>query len=167
MSRGRPGRFAAVNRSGWSALRCSFQFGGNAAHAVAVDGGVDHVAAGCGNLKKFKAFGLRANDHGIGAHVPFPSWGGVSGTISRGHGQALTAAQAAISAVFASSGRSGAGAAGGVAGAGRSGCVQLFTRVRGTATPTATARPPVACTGVQVWRTDLKTTPIRSLQRTP
>src|SRR5450830_915388 len=167
MSRGRPGRFAAVNWSWWSALRFSFQFGGNAAHAEAVDGGVDHVAAGCGNRCVFKAFGLRANGHGKGAHVPFPSWGGLSGTISRGYGQALTAAQAAISALLASSGRSDTGAAGGVAGAGPTGCVQLFTRVRGTATPTATPRPPVACTGVQVWRTDLKTTPIRSAQRTP
>src|SRR5450830_419399 len=167
MSRGRPGRFAAANWSGCSALRCSFQFCGNAAHAEAVDGGLDHVAAGSGNRGIFKAFGLCANDHGKGAHVPFPSWGGLSGTISRGYGQALTAAQAEISAVFASSDSFGTGAAGGVAGAGRSGCVQLFTRVRGTATPTATPRPPVACTGVHVWRTDLKTTPIRSLQRTP
>src|SRR5471032_3387532 len=102
MSRGRPGRFAAANWSGCSALRCSFQFGRNAAYAVAVDGVQNHVAAASGNRGIVKAFGLRANDHGIGAHVPFPSWGGLSGRISRGYGQALTAAQAAISAVFAS-----------------------------------------------------------------
>src|SRR5450830_1495235 len=167
MSRGRPGRLVAANWSGCSALQCSFQFGGNAAHAEAINSGLDHVAAGSGNRGIFKTFGLCANDHGKGAHVAFPSWDGLSGTISRGYGHALTAAQAAITAVFASSGRSGTGVVDGAAGVGPTGCVQLFTRVRRTATPTATPRPPVACTGVHVWRTDLKTTPIRSLQRTP
>lgn len=88
-------------------MRCSFQFCGDATHAKAVESGADHVAAGCGNLKKIKLVGLRANGHGKGAHVALSSAGGWLVTNSLGNGDARKTVHASIICFYRTVGQIG------------------------------------------------------------
>src|SRR5450830_154834 len=142
------------------------------AHAKLIDGGSDHIAAVSSDGGVGKRRNFSANDNAKGGHESGSSSDLSGNRIRRGYGHAPTAAHASITWRFASSG-SGTGTGFGAkwldsGSTSQMGCVQLFTRVQGKATATpAEARTFPVWTGVHVCRTDLKTTPTNSAQRTP